>query len=80
MAGYKKLAFYSFVFCRNLLFEFDTRSENCTGESKKENKEIKNYLVLTTASLSFNLPTPTNFLAQYSSYTSLIITPPLVEA
>ena len=80
MAGDKKLTFYWTVFCRNLLAESYTRSENCIGEFEKENKEIEVYFVLTTDSRSFNLPTPTNFLAQYSSKISLIITPPLVEA
>ena len=80
MAGYKKPALYWIVLCRDLLAKTYTRSENRIGKFKTENKEIAVYFVLTTDSRSFNLPTPTNFLTQYSSKISLIITPPLVEA
>ena len=80
MAGDKKRTFYWIVLCRNLLARSYTRSENCIGEFKKEDKEIAVHFVLTTDSRSFSLPTPTNLLTQYSSKISLIITPPLVEA
>lgn len=40
MAGNKMLAFPWNIFCRNVLAQPYTRSENCVGEFKKEDKEI----------------------------------------
>jgi hypothetical protein len=79
VAGDKKSALYITILCGNLLDESDTGSEDRFAKYKRQDKKI-NYLALAIDSLFFRRPTPTNFLAQYSSKTSLIITPPLVDA